>query len=147
MNAQVLIMNNITELLVKIISFTKALQKILTNNINNMHNAGFVPHDLPVNEFSQLLDYAIDEHTQNHRLVLYDTENIKFGKGGNFKVRPMIDEYAKNLLDKNPDKYLTLQINKLLENALNQKVAEKLIKTIYETNIATAEHNHLPQVI
>jgi flagellar basal body rod protein FlgB len=144
MNAQVLIMDNITELLVKIISFTKTLRKVLTDNINNMHNAGFVPRDLPVNEFSQLLDYAIDEHTQNHRLVLYDTENIKFGKGGNFKVRSMIDKYAKNLLDKNPAEYLALQINKLLENALNQKVAEKLIKTICETNIATAERNLLP---
>ncbi len=133
MNAQLLIMDNITELLVKIISFTKTLQKVLTDNINNMHNADFVPRDLPVNEFSQLLDYAIDEHTQNHRLVLYDTENIKFGKGGNFKVSPMIDKYAKNLLDKNPAEYLALQINKLLENALNQKVAEKLVKTIYET--------------
>ncbi len=143
MKAQALIMDNITELLVKIIRFTKALQKTLTNNINNMHNAGFVPRDLPVNEFSQLLDYAIDEHTQNHRLVFYDTENIKFGKRGNFKVRTMIDKYAKKLLDKNPDKYLALQINKLLENALNQKVAENLIKTINEPDITTAESSRL----
>ncbi len=134
MNARVLIIDNITELLVKIVRFTKTLQKILIGNINNMYNADFVPRDLPVNEFSQLLDYAIDEHMQNHRLVLYDTENIKFGKGGNFEVRSLIDKYAKNLLDKNPDEYLVLQINKLLENTLNQKTAEKLIKTRNKRN-------------
>ena len=146
MNTQLLIMDNVTELLVKIISFTKALQKILTDNINNMHNADFVPRDLPVNEFSQLLDYAIDEHTQNHRLALYDTENIKFGKGGNFEVRPMIDKYAKDLLDNYPDEYLALQVDKLLENALNQKAAEKLIEKINETNLATAECKRSLQV-
>jgi hypothetical protein len=147
MKAQTLIMDNITELLVKIIRFTKALKKVLTDNINSMHNADFVPRDLPVNEFSQLLDYAIDEHRQNHRFVFYDTENIKFGKRGNFKVRTMIDKYAKKLLDKNPDEYLELQINKLLENALNQKVAEKLIKTINENNPATTERSYLTQII
>jgi flagellar basal body rod protein FlgB len=132
MKAHALIMDNIMELLVKIMSFTKALQEVLIDNINNMYTAGFVPRDLPVNEFSQLMDYAIDEHTQNHRLVLYDTENIKFGKGGNFKVRLLTDKYAKSLLDKNPCEYLALQISKLLENALAQKVAEDLIKTINE---------------
>ncbi len=128
MNVPVLITDNITELLVKIISFTETRRKVITGNINNMRDPDFAPADLDVNKFSQLLNYAIDEHTRNNRLVLCDTETIKFGQGGSFEVRPVFDKYAMELLDKNPDEYLEHQINKLLENALNQKVAETLLK-------------------
>jgi flagellar basal body rod protein FlgB len=136
-------MTNMTELLVKILGFIKSLQKVLICNISNMHDPDFVPRDLPVTEFSQLLDCAIDERSQNLRFVLCDTKNIKFGKGGNFEVRPMIDKYAKDLLDNHPDEYLALQINKLLENALNQKAAEALLDTINETKLAATESTRL----
>jgi len=128
MNIPVMITDNVTELLVKIISFTEVRRKVITGNINNMRNPEFAPTDLDVNEFSQLLNYAIDEHTRNNRLVLCDTDTIKFGQGGSFEVRPVFDKCAKELLDKNQDEYLEHQINKLLENALNQKVAETLLK-------------------
>ena len=128
MNLSSPVTDNITELLVKIIEFTDTRQKILTQNINNIHSPGFVPKDLVVDEFSVVLNDAIDEHIQNQRLVLRDTENIKFGISGSFKVKPVVDKYAKELLEENGDKYLELQINKLLENSLNQRVAAKLLK-------------------
>ncbi len=128
MNLPLLITDNITELLVKIIEFTQTRQKILTENINNIHSAGFVPKDLAVDEFSDLLNNAINEHIQNQRLVLCDTESIKFGVSGNFEVQPVADKYAKELLEENRDKYLKLQINKLLENLLNQRVATELLR-------------------
>lgn len=74
MNQQALITDNITEVLTKIIEFTSSRQKILTENINNVHNFGFIPKDLAVGEFSDLLDSAIDEHIRNKRLVLCDFE-------------------------------------------------------------------------
>ena len=128
MNQPSLITDNIAELLVKIIEFTQPRQKILTQNINNIHSPGFVPKDLVVDEFSDLLNHAIDEHIQNQRLVLRDTENIKFGISGSFEVKPVVDKYAKELLEENPDEYLELQINKLLENSLNQRVAAELLR-------------------
>ena len=128
MNQSSLITDNIAELLVKIIEFTQTRQKILTQNINNIHSPGFVPKDLVVDEFSDLLNDAIDEHIQNQRLVLRDTENIKFGISGSFEVKPVVDKYAKELLEENPDEYLELQINKLLENSLNQRVAAELLR-------------------
>jgi len=128
MNLLSLITDNITELLVKVIEFTQARQKILTQNINNIHRAKFSPKDLPVDEFSELLNNAIEEHIRNHRLVLRDTANIKFGAAGSFKVKPVADKYAKELLEENRDEYLQLQIDKLMENSLNQKVATELLK-------------------
>jgi len=128
MNLPSLITDNITELLVKIIEFTQTRQKILTENVNNIHSSGFAPKDLAVDEFSDVMNQAIDEHIRSQRLILRDTENIKFGAAGSFEVKPSVDEYAQELLEENRDKYLELQINKLLENSLNQRVAAELLR-------------------
>ena len=128
MNLTSLITDNITELLVKIIEFTQSRQKILAQNINNIHSPGFVPKDLAVEEFCGLLNNAINEHTRSQRLLFCDTRNIKFGVAGSLEVQPTIDKYAKKLLEENRNEYLELQINKLLENSLNQKVAAELFR-------------------
>ena len=127
-NTASLFTDNITELLVKIIEFTQTRQKILTLNINSINNPGFAPKDLAVDDFCSLLSNAINEHITNRRLVLCDTENIKFGIGGSFSVEPVTDKYAKQLLEENQDEYLELQINKLLENSLNQRIAAELLR-------------------
>jgi flagellar basal body rod protein FlgB len=133
MNLTSLITDNITEILVKIIEFTHTRQKILTQNITNVNNPGFVPKELAVNEFSGLLNDALEEHIRNQRLILRDTENIKFGVSGSFEVKPMADKHSKELLEKSRDKYLQLQINKLLENSLNQTVAAALLRQKQKT--------------
>ncbi len=128
MNLQSMLTDNITELLIKIIEFTQTRQKVLTRNINCMHYAGFVPMDVAVDEFSELLNMAIDEHMHNQRLLFCDTQNIKFGADGNLEVEAVIDEYALELLEDSRDEYLEEQINKLLENSLNQRVAAELLR-------------------
>ena len=128
MNLPSTITDNITEVLIKIIEFTQTRQKILTQNINNIDSFGFEPKDLEVDEFSELLHNAINEHTRSQRLVLRYTQNIKFGAAGNFKVASITDKYSKELLEENRDEYLELQINKLLENSLNQRAAAELLK-------------------
>ncbi len=133
MNLTSLITDNITEILVKIIEFTRTRQKILTQNITNVNNTGFVPKELAVNEFSGLLNNAINEHIRNQRLLLRDTENIKFGVKGSFEVKPMVDEHSKELFEENRDEYLEVQITKLLENSLNQRVAAELLRQKQKT--------------
>lgn len=128
MNLSSLITDNVTEILVKIIKFTKARKDVLSENISQMSIAGFVPKDLEVDDFSELMNNAINEHIQNRRLVLCDTKNIKFGKEGFFKIEPIVDNHATELLKNDPDEYIELQINKLLENSLNQRVAAELLK-------------------
>ena len=128
MNLTSLITDNITELLVKIIEFTQSRQEILAQNINNIHSSGFVPKDLTVDKFCDLLNDAIDEHIRSRRLVLRDTENIKFGVSGSFEVKPVVDKYAIELLEENRDEYIKLQINKLSENVINQRVAAELLR-------------------
>lgn len=128
MNLLPLVNDNINELLIKIIEFTHIRQKILIQNMKSIHSPGFVPKDLRVKEFCNLINDAINEHIQNHRLVLRDTENIKFSISSSVEVKPMIDEYAKELFEENRDEYFELQINKLLENSINQRIAAELLK-------------------
>jgi len=128
MNLASLITDNIAELLVKIIEFTRTRHKILARNIYNVESPGFVPKDLVTDEFSDLLNCAIDGHIASRRLLLRDTDNIKFGVNGSFIAKPVVDRYAKELLNENRDEYIECQINKLLENSLNQRIAAALLR-------------------
>ena len=128
MNSPSMVTDNIAELLIKIIEFTEIRQKVLTQNINNLHNPDFVPKDLSVDEFSELMNIAINEHSRNGRLLLRDSKNFKFGVAGSFKVEEVIDTNAEELMAANRDEYLEEQINKLLENSLNQRIAVELLR-------------------
>jgi flagellar basal body rod protein FlgB len=128
MNLPETITDNLTELLSKIIEFTSNRHKILIQNINLMHSAGFTPKDMPVDEFSKLLQLALGEYVQTRRLLFIDGQNVKFGSNGQFSVLPVIDNKAKQLLDSDRDEYLRLQVNKLLENSLNMRIAAELLK-------------------
>jgi hypothetical protein len=128
MNLTSLIRDNITEILIKIVKFTQSRQKILIQNIINIHSPGFVPKELEVDEFSSVLNNAIDEHVQNQRLVLCDTENIKFHPAGDLELRPIVDKRGERLLEEDLDEYIEWQIDKLWENSLSQKVAAELLR-------------------
>ncbi len=128
MNLISLLTDNITDILIKIVKFTQTRQKILMQNIINVHDPGFTPKELEVDEFSDVINNAIDEHIRNNRLVLRDTENIKFGDSGSIELKPIVDEHGIKLLEEDRDEYIERQINKLWENALNQKFAAELLK-------------------
>lgn len=128
MNLMSLLTDNITEILIKIVKFTRTRQKILIQNILNVQNPGFIPKELEVDEFSDVLNYAIDEHVRNKRLVLRDTENIKFGIRGGIDIKPVVDEHGIKLLEANREEYIERQVHKLWENALNQKLAAELLR-------------------
>ena len=128
MNLMSLLTDNITDILIKIVKFTRTRQKILIQNIINVQDPGFIPKELEVDEFSDVLNNAIDEHVRNNRLVLRDTENIKFGDSGNVELKPIVDEHGIKLLEEDRDEYIERQINKLWENSLNQKFAAELLK-------------------
>jgi len=128
MNLTSLLTDNITEILIKIVKFTRTRQKILIQNIINVQSPGFVPKELEVDEFSDVLNNAIEEHVRNKRLLLRDTENIKFGTRGSIDIKPVVDEHGIKLLEENREEYIERQVHKLWENALNQKFAAELLR-------------------
>jgi flagellar basal body rod protein FlgB len=127
MNLLALMREDITELLVKIIEFANARQKVLIENITNSQSKGFIPKDLEVNEFCRLLNNAIDEHINCQSLIFCDTENIKFHINGSLQIKSVADDNAKKLLENNRDEYVHEQMNKLFENSLSQRIAAELL--------------------
>ena len=99
MNLSSKITDNVTELLALILEFTGRRQEILTQNIKGVQTAGFVPRDLDVEKFAELMTEAISEHVRSRRLLLRDSENVKFGLSGSFEVLPIVDEEARQLFE------------------------------------------------
>ncbi len=128
MDLSSIVTDNITEVLVKVIEFAGRRHKILTRNILDANTADFLPMDLDVAEFSDVMMTGIAEHIRSKRLLLCDSENIKFGVGGDFVSIEIVDQEAKHLLEGNMAGYLELQIEKLTENLLNKKVAVQLLE-------------------
>jgi hypothetical protein len=120
--------DNITEVLVKIIRFTELREAVLRCNIKHGATFGYMPTDLPVTEFAQILNEAVSEHLRCGRLLFRDTANVVFCQDGQMSIRPVVDQAANELLQANPDAYLGLQRTKLLENSLNRKVSQQLLK-------------------
>jgi len=127
MNLSSTITDNIAELLVKILEFTERRHQILTHNIEAVETPGFVPGDLDVAEFADLITEAVSEHIRSKRLLLRDSEHIKFGRGGTFETVPIVDDYARWLFENDTEKYLKLQIDKLSENLINRRTAAELL--------------------
>ena len=120
--------DNITEVLTRIVEFTDRRRDVLTRNLFDYQAADFLPKDLPVCEFAECMTEAVSEHIRSKRLLLCDRENISFGEAGSFDVDPIIDSKAKNLLKTNTKDYLQMQIRKLSENLMNNRIAVELLK-------------------
>ena len=128
MNISSVVTDNITEVLVKIIKFTDTRQKIIAMNMDNSHTAGYIPKDLDVDGFSELINDAVNEHVLNNRLLLRDSESIKFGVNGEFEASAITDYNSLALLEKDRNEYIEAQIDKMLENSLNKRIANELLK-------------------
>lgn len=128
MNITATLTDNITEILNKILDFTKQRHSILTDNIVNVNLHGFKPKDLDSSGFADTMSLAVYEHVRNERLLFRDNENIKFIADGFLETTPVIDENAESILKNNKEIYLKKQIKKLSENLMNRKVAEQLLK-------------------
>lgn len=122
--------DNVSELLLKIISFTRSRHELLSENIKGIRTPGFLPKDLQADEFADLMMQAVDEHIKHERLVLCDSDSIRFGRDGWFEAESVVDECAMDLFQKDIEMYLQHQMGKLRENLLNQRIAMELLKQL-----------------
>lgn len=120
--------DNVTEVLMRIIDYTEKRRDILTRNIFDFHNDGFLPQDLPESEFACQMTQAISEHLRTARLVFCDSAHIRFGNGRAFDILPVPDAQSQKLLKTNVKDYLKLQIQKLSENLMNNRIATELLR-------------------
>ena len=120
--------DNITEVLTRIVEFTDRRREILTRNLFDYKTSGFQPKDLPVDQFAECMTEAVSEHIRSQRLLMCDRENVSFGEAGSFDVDPITDSKAIDLLKTDTKEYLQMQIHKLSENLMNNRIAVELLK-------------------
>ena len=122
------ITDNIEEILVKIIKFTRLHHEILLDNIRNIHLSDFTPKCLDSEGFAELMNHALAEHINHNRLLWFDSQTIRFGCGGEFEIEAVIDKQANELLENDRGEYIQKQKQHLMENSLNNRVAIGLLK-------------------
>jgi flagellar basal body rod protein FlgB len=130
--------DNITELLNHIIDFTERRKEVLTRNLSDCHSVDFVPKDLAVHEFADILTHALAEHLQNKRLLLEDRQNVRFYSQGEFAAAPMADNESMTLLRSNLQAYIQEQIRKLSENLIHSRLAGELLRQKRQKELAMA---------
>ncbi len=127
MDLSSLVRDNIDEVLVKIIQFTHVRHKVILENINNCHSAGFIPRQVDVEDFAKVISIALSEHQRNRRLVLCDNDSVSFLSGGRLSIKLKVDMAAGRLFEENFDQYLHLQRQRLSENTINNRTACALL--------------------
>jgi flagellar basal body rod protein FlgB len=120
--------DNISELLLSIIHFTRARHKTLIKNIRNVNIPGFIPTDLPCRQFANQMNVALDSHQISNTLLMADTEHISFLGDGQFEVNSIPDPRAQELLDTNKEQYIQFEVDKIIENAVSQRFAAQLLR-------------------
>ncbi|MHC4854849.1 MAG: hypothetical protein ACYS72_00405 [Planctomycetota bacterium] len=120
--------DNITEVLTRIIEFTERRREILTRNLFDYKTSDFQPKDLPVCEFAECMTEAVTEHLRSERLLWCDRDNVTFGEQGSFDAVAEVDSEAAALLNTDTKQYLQMQIHKLSENLMNNRIAVELLK-------------------
>ncbi len=125
--------DHIAQVLNMIIEFTEKRDKLLTLNMRNANNGQYIPEDLDVTIFADLMGQAVGEHILNNRLVFQDSESVHFGTDGTFDCESKVDVQAKKLFDEDKKRYLELQIKKLSENMINHRIANELLRQCKET--------------
>lgn len=127
MDLSSLIRDNIDDVLVKIIQFTHIRHRVILENINNCHAVGFVPRWVDVEDFAKVISVALSEHQRIRRLVLCDSESVSFMPNGRLSIKLKIDTAARRLFEKDFDRYIRLQQQRLNENTINNKTACALL--------------------
>ncbi len=128
MKAETQTLDNITEVLVRIIDYTERRRDVLTRNIFDYRSDGFCPQDLPESEFAQRMTEAVGEHLRSSRLMFCDSDHIRFAGGGMFEISPVADEQSRTMLRTSVRDYLKHQIQKLSENLMNNRIAAELLR-------------------
>ena len=120
--------DNVTEVLTKVLEFAHRRGRVLRSNIVNVNTENYRPADLDAVAFANIMAKALSEHLINDRIMLIDSENIKFGSDGQFQAIEVVDQHASQLLATDTRQYLKDQLKKISENQMNKKVARNLIE-------------------
>lgn len=130
--------NAVLELLEIVIEFTYRRGDLLRKNIAGVTNVGFVAYEYPVKEFVDMIEKAVAEQIYAERILLEDSEYVKFGENGSFEVYPTVDQASNEIFKKDINAYIDLQKEKLAENRWLLTQARNLLNELQTVAVPLA---------
>ncbi len=129
----------LSELLSLIKTFSCLRHQQLLKNLNGVDTPGYIPEDLPVTPFAEAMHIAINEYLLSQRLVMVDSDCVRFGCNGTFTVKRQIDVEAQALLVSDKIAYKELILTRMHENTLSEKATQEILSLLQPT---TMQPNH-----
>ena len=128
-----------------VMSFTEARHEVLANNVSNIDTVGYKMQDLPVNEFFESLNKAIenrDRRGAGEPLRIRSSRHLKWDNKGNLEAKPREVENSNILFHDRNNRFVEKQMSELAKNALLHNVTVELLRGQYE-GLSTAIRGRL----
>ncbi|HOB74202.1 MAG TPA: flagellar basal body rod protein FlgB [Phycisphaerae bacterium] len=118
----------------KMLAFTQARQRMLTENIANVDTPGYRTKHLDVGAFQRALRSALESNRQTGgaSFELKGTDEFRLDSAGRLEVRPS-EEPAENVLfHDGTNVRIERQMAMMAENAMMHQAATELLRTKFE---------------
>ncbi|MBN1846427.1 MAG: flagellar basal body rod protein FlgB [Sedimentisphaerales bacterium] len=118
----------------QVMAFTEARHQVLADNISNIDTVGYTMKDLPVEEFYQALDRAIERRDRagaSAPLAPQDTRNLRWDAGGRLRARSVAAANQNILFQDQNNRSVENQMSQMAQNGLLHNVAAELLRQQY----------------
>jgi len=115
----------------KLMTFTEARHEMLVNNVTNFDTAGYKMQDLPMEEFLESLQKAVDRCATGgagDSLQMENTRHLKWDGEGHLRAEPMAWENHNILFHDENNRFVEKQMSEMAKNALLHNVAAELLR-------------------
>ncbi|KPK76467.1 MAG: hypothetical protein AMJ79_06600 [Phycisphaerae bacterium SM23_30] len=118
----------------QVLQFTEARHELLVNNVTNFDTVGYKVQDLPVAEFCEALQEAVERRETKgagEALQIKSTKHLHWDREGRLQARPIEIENNNILFHDQNNRFVEKQMSELSKNALLHNVAAELLRQQY----------------
>lgn len=116
----------------RMLAFTQARHRVLTENIANVDTPGYVTRQLDPKGFQQALRKALDAEKETGELRLKGTEEFHETPAGELVVTPTSEPAENILFHDQTNMRIERQMAMLAENAMMHQTATELLRGQFE---------------
>jgi flagellar basal-body rod protein FlgB len=118
----------------KMLAFTEARHRVLTENVANADTPGYVTKQLDPSEFQRALRSAVDEteHSPNAQLRVKGGDEFREDAYGHLEVTPTTEPAGNILFHDGTNMRIEKQMSMLAENAMMYQTASELLKNRFD---------------
>ncbi len=119
----------------KLLSFTQANQRVLTENVANIDTPGYKTRHLDPKRFQADLREALDKQqaTRSRRLVMPRSKQYREDESGRGAFVPQVEPAENVLFHDGTNARIERQMALMAENAMTHQTAVELLKTNFDS--------------